>query len=342
MAVVRSYTDAFKVVDRTDDLLIIPNKWGLINQLGIFRNQGVTQHTITLEQIDQTFALLEDTVRGARAKYSKDYTRKLHSFPIPHFPLDDAIFPSDIQGNRAFGSPEMEEALGPVRARKLERIRNSHAATLEAARAQALVSGTVYAPNGTVSVDWYSSFSISRKTVDFDMVGTTTVDIKAKIEEVIAHIQDNQLSGEIADEIVFLCGPTFFSQLTGYPTVTAAYTYYASTQEPLRRRLDAAGLDARYRQFEHAGARFIEYRGSFNGSALIPTGEAYALPLGTMDSFETYFGPANKMDLVNSIGQEAYVFEYPDSKGSMIELESETNFINVLRRPAVVVKCTNT
>lgn len=342
MAVVRSYTNGFQVVDRTDDLLLIPNQWGLINSMGIFKDEGISQHTINIEEISESFGLLEDVVRGARAKVNTDYTRKLHAFSMPAFALDDAIFPDDIQGMRAFGSPEREEQLADVRIRKLERIRRSHAATLEKARAQALVAGTVYAPNGTVSVDWYTALSITRKVVDFDMVATTTVDIKGKIEEVIAHIQDNAFSGEIASEIVFLCSPKFFGELTAYPTVAAAYQYYSSTQEPLRNRLEAPGLDARFRQFVYAGARFIEYRGSFGGTALIPAGEAYALPMGTMDSFVTYFGPASKMDLVNTVGREAYVFEYADPKGGRIDLESETNFINCLRRPAVVVKCTDT
>lgn len=342
MATVRSYVDGFKIVDRTEDLLLVPNQWGLINQMGIFKPEGISQHTINIEEITQSFGLLEDVVRGARAKVNKDYTRKMHAFPMPSFAMDDEILPSDIQGNRAFGSPEREEALADVRARKLERIRWTHAATLEKARAQALVAGTVYAPNATVSVDWYTAFGVSRKTVDFDMVATTTVNILNKIEEVIAHIQDNALSGEIASEIVILCGTTFFSQLIAYPTVASAYQYYSSTQEPLRNRLDAPSLDARFRQFVYGGVRFIEYRGSFAGTPLIPVGEAYAVPMGMMDSFVTYFGPASKMDLVNTIGREAYVFEYADPKGGRIDLESETNFINVLRRPAVVVKCTNT
>jgi Phage major capsid protein E len=338
MAIIRSYVNGFEVVDRTDDLLIIPNQWGLINRLGLFVEEGISTHSVTIEQIDKSLALIGDKVRGARASVNKDYTRKMHSFPMPHFPLDDAILPADIQGKRAFGSPEREEELASVRGRKMERMRYDHAATLEAARAQALVAGTVYAPNGTVSVDWYSSFGISRTTVGFALT-TPTTDVKGKVETVIADIQDKVLSGEIPSEIVFLCSPGFFAALTAHANVLAAYQYYSSSQEPLRNRL-VGSLGANVREFVWAGARFIEYRGSYNGTALIPTDEAYAFPMGTMDSFVTYFGPANKMDLVNSVGRPAYFFEYADPKGSMIEIESETNFINMLRRPACVVKCT--
>ena len=339
MAVVRSYVNGFEIVDRTDDLVNIPNTWGLVQSLNIFREEGVSQHTIMVEEINKSLGLVKDKVRGTRGSVGRDATRKMHAFPIPHFPLDDEILPRDIQGNRAFGSPEQEEALAPVRLRKMEFIRQSHAATLEFARCQALTAGTVYAPNGTVSVDWYSSFGIARHTTAFALT-TGTTDVKAKIEEVIAHIQDNQLSGEVASEIVFLCSPGFFSALVGHDSIKAAYQFYSSTQEPLRNRLDAPGLDSRYRQFVHAGARFIEYRGNYAGSVMIPTDEAYALPLGTMDSFYTYFGPAETFDTVNTQGQPAYLFEYPDNRGRRIDIESESNFVNMLRRPAVVVKCT--
>ena len=71
----------------------------------------------------------------------------------------------------------------------------------------------------------------------------------------------------------------------------------------------------------------------------IPTdGDAYYLPLDTSDTFKTYFSPANKFDLANTLGEQAYIFEYADGKGSKIEIESESNLINILRRPAIVVR----
>lgn len=336
MAIVRSYQNGFELQDRTEDLLIIPNNWGLTQQLGIFDAEGVAEHTVLIEEITQSGAKILDRVRGERATVGKDYPRKMHAFPVPHFPFDDYIMPQDVQGKRAYGS-ESAETLAAVRARKMERIRRAHAWTLEVGRMQALTAGTVYAPNGTVSIDWYSSFGITRKEVDFDL-DTSTTEVLGKIEEVVAHIQDNLTSGEMASEFVGICSPDFFSKLIKHPTVKTAYQYYASTQEPLRNRLTAAGMDARYREFIYGGIRFIEYRGSYEGTALVPANDAYFLPVGTMDTFKTYFGPANKFEIVNTIGEEVYMFEYASMKGDKIEIETETNFLNVLRRPAAVVR----
>ena len=57
-----------------------------------------------------------------------------------------------------------------------------------------------------------------------------------------------------------------------------------------------------------------------------------------MDTFKTYFSPANKFDLVNTLGEQAYVFIYEDAKGSKIEIESESNLLNIMRRPQCVVR----
>jgi hypothetical protein len=341
MPITRSYQSAFDVTDYTDNLLLVPNVWGLSQQLGIFQSEGITTDTASVEVISKSYGLLEDRTRGQRSMLNKDYTRKIHAFSVPHFPGDDAIYPKDLAGKRAYGE-DGAERLDAVRARKLERIRMSHAATLEAGRMNAIVNGTAYAPNGTVSYNWYTEFGVTRKEVDFVLdVGTT--EILAKIEEVIAHIQDNAFTGQVVGEIFALCSPEFFSALIAHPKVVDAFKYYTASQQVLRERLNAQGLDARYREFSYGGVLFIEYRGGYAGTMgsitrYIPAGDAYFLPAGGQDDFVTYFAPAQKFDLVGTVGQEAYVFEYADPKGEQIILESETNFLNVLRRPGLVVR----
>jgi len=332
MATIRSFDKPFEVTDLTEELNLIPNTWGLINELGIFNAEGVTQHTVTVESTSGTLSVIPDTVRGARTTVNKDDTRSIYAFGIPHFPLDDAVSPSDLQGKRAYGSDQADTEAAVV-ARKLERIRRNHAVTLEAARAYAITTGAIYAPSGTIVNNYYTTFGITRKEIDF-VLGTTTTEVPAKIEEAIAHIMDTQLSGESVSSVTALCSPEFFAKLIAQAGVKDAYKYYSSTQEPLRNRL-GSGV---YRRFSHGGMDFIEYRGSYNGTRLIPSGDAYALPMGTMDTFMSYFSPANKMSLVNTIGVEAYVFQYRDAKDEGILLQSESNHIALVRRPATVVR----
>jgi hypothetical protein len=334
MPITRSYTNAFEIVDYTEDLVSIPNQWNLVNSLGLFDVEGVSQHTITFETSNGTIGMITDQVRGARALMNQDENRALRSLAIPHFNLDDAVKPQDIQGKRAFGSTDAAETEAAVIARKMLRIRRSYSALMETARVHLLTTGGIYAPNGTVVGNMYTEFGITRKEVDF-VLGTSTTELTAKIEEGIAHIQDNILSGESITGFVALCSPQFFAKLIAHATVKEAYKYYSSTQEPLRNRL-GTGVE---RQFVHGGITFIEYRGvNPAGSQYIPSGDAYLMPTGTMDTFKTYFSPANKFDYINTIGQEVYMFSYRDPKGSEITIETESNMLNMMRRPQVVVR----
>ncbi len=329
----------FNVVDWTEEINVIPNSWGTIQNLGIFSTEGVTQQTVQFEEILQDGALIIDRVRGDRANVGKDYSRKIHTFAVPHFPLDDFISPKDVQGIRAYGKTNEAETLAAVRERKMERLRRNHAWTLEAARAQALTAGTVYAPNGTVSQDWYAEFGKTKTSVNFAF-STSTTDIIGKVESVIAAIQDNAGQyGSTVTGVVFLCSPAFFNGLINHAKVQNAYQYYTSTQEPLRQRL--GGNTTMHREFNYAGARFVEMRDAYNGVPLIPANTAVAVPTGT-DAFKTFFAPAERFGLVNTMGEQLYLFETADQKGTKIELESESNFVNALLRPELVIGCTNT
>lgn len=335
MATTRSFENVFKLTDYTQDLMLIPNTWGLINELGIFSNESVSQHSVTVESTAGTLGLITDRVRGDRNNVNKDEQRTLRSFAIPHFPLDDAVKPEDVQGVRAYGSPDAAETEANVIARKLERIRRNHAVTLEFARAQALTQGTIYAPNGTVAGNYYTEFGVTRKEIDFNLSVATT-NLLAKSEEGIAHIQDNILSGEVVSNIIVLASPEFFAKLIDHASVKEAYKYYTSTQEPLRRRV-GAGVR---RSFEHGNILYIEMRDSYNGQRLIPANEAYMLPQGTQDTFKTYFSPANRFSHVNTLGEQAYVWTFRNPTDTEITIQSESSFLNLIRRPQAVVKLT--
>lgn len=339
MAITRSYDRPFELTDLTEELLVIPNTYGLINELGIFRNESVTQHTITVEGNGTTISLITDQARGARNNVSKDGTRNLRSFPIPHFPLDDALTAQDLQGKRAYGSDAAEtEAAATMR--KLERIRKNHAITVEFARAKALTTGTIYAPNGTVAGNYYTDFGVTQKVINFDLANAAT-DVLAKQRQVVDHIQENIASGEVPNGIIGLASPEYFDAYVAQAGVKDAYKFFTSTQNPNRDGLRSG----RYAMFTHGDVTLYRYIGSYKDAAgnvqkIIPAGDCYYLPTGTADTFISYFSPANKLDLVNTLGEEAYVFTYRDPKGTMIEIESEHNALHLVRRPQAVVRAT--
>jgi hypothetical protein len=210
----------------------------------------------------------------------------------------------------------------------------NHAVTLETARTNSIVNGTIYAPNNTVAGNFYTEFGVTRKSVNYAL-GTPTTELRSKVTEVTDHIQDNILSGEMIDSYITLCSPEFFDSLVTHATVKEAYKYYSSTQEILRNR-----TGDKYERFVHQGMTYIRYRGAYNGSRLIPANEAYALPTGTRDTFVTYYSPASKFALVNTVGEQAYAFTYQSPTDDNVTIQTESNHLSLVRRPQAVVRLT--
>lgn len=337
---VRSPSNNFDVVDLTSAVRNIPIQWGTFNQMGIFTEEGVASDTVMFEESTQDGALIVDRVRGEKNQVSKDGTRKLHTFALGHFPLDDYISPKDLQNKSAYENFDEVEQLEKVRARKLKRLRQNHDWTLNKARAQALFSSTAYAPSGTISQNWDTEFNISRTAVDF-LLGTSTTEVLAKIEVVIAAVQNGMGGNGVFTGIVAPCDTAFFNKLIAHASVQNAYKYAQANQaglDPMRGRLAAGGSPLPMgREFYFGGITFKEVRDAYNGTSIVTASEGVAVPMGS-DMFKTYFGPAERFGLVNTAGEMLYVFEQPASNGTKIILESESNHISALLRPQAVVR----
>ena len=338
MPITRSYANAFEVNDYTQELAIVPNSWTLLSDSGLFADEFLTTRTVTFDQVDNTLGLISDQQWGAKPQANKDDVRKIHSWAIPHFPVVDALLPSDIQGVRAYGNQNQAMTEAEALARKITRIRKNYDVTKEVAAFKTLTTGTAYAPNGTVVTNFFSDMGITQTAVDF-VLGTPGTDVIGKVETVVAAMQDNAQTGDVITSVIGYASPEFFAKLIAHAKIQAAYTYYSATagQEILRNR--AGGMESGlYRQFVFGGIRFIEVRTILAGQRLVPANECVFVPTGTSDSFVRYHAPANKLGFVNTIAEAAYLWTTRDAKGERIEIDAESNFLTTLRRPQLVIK----
>lgn len=350
-----------QIVDLSETINVIPNQWGLFNQLGIFDTELKSQKLIQVPRTVWDEGLIPDRNWDERNSASRGPSRQYLTAQIPHFPLDDYITPNDIDGKAAFDANALVtqlETVAATRARKMESIRRNHAATLEFARAQLITTGSVYAPAGTLAttygttVNWYNEFGVTRTSIAMPLNDDTSNPLEF-IEPIIAGVQDGLQSGGIVDRILVVASPTFFNKLITHPYVTDAYKYFAQVQGQRilnsRATANVLGLDSRYRTFDFGGILFIEYRGSFTDrntgvtTPYIPVGEAYAFPQISTDAmFKTYFAPANRFDTINKTAQEAYFFEKMGEWQDKIEIMTESNFMNAVLRPQALVRITMT
>ncbi len=292
------------------------------------------------EETTQLGALIVDRVRGEKNLVGKDPNRKLHTFAVPHFPLDDHISPKDLVAKSAYDNFNAVEQLEAVTSRKVAQMRMNHDWTLNKARAQALFSGTAYAPNGTVTQDWYTEFNVSRVSVDF-VLGTSTTEVLAQIELVIQAVQAGMGGNGVFTGIIIPCATGFFNKLIIHPSVKTAYTYDQNLKagmDPLRGRLAANGTPMQMgREFYFGGVTFREIRDVYNGTSIVTANEGIAVPQGS-DYFRTYFAPAERFGLVNTAGEQVYMFQQENPNRTMIDMESESNHISALLRPLAVVR----
>jgi hypothetical protein len=333
MTIARSFLDQFKLTDWTPSLLVVPNKFGVINESGLFAEESVSQNTLTFEEITTTNGVIVDRVRGERNTQSRDASRRIRAYSVPHFPFDDYVTPADVQGQRAYGSPDQAETLQAVMTRKLERIARSHDELLEASRSKLLTTGTFYAPNNTVdnSTTLWAEFGISQKVVNFDL-STPAVNPMAKLEEITAHMLDNA-QGATVQGIRGYASPEFFQKLIDHAKVVNAFQYFSSSQDPLRTRV--GGMSFR-RTFTYGNVEFIEVRDSVHGVRQIPAGDCVFVPVGT-DIFSTTFAPAATFSAANTLGEKRYLTSkvIDDIK---VVLQSESNFLHFCNRPQLICR----
>lgn len=337
MPITRSYGNAFEVVDYTQELALIPLAPTLLNDSGLFSEQMLSTHTVTFQEISNSIGLVGDTFRGSKPLANKDDLRKIRSYPLAHFALSDAILPQDIQGRSAYGNKTTAETEAAVMMRKMERIRKSFDQTLEAARFSTLTTGSLYSPNGTIAGNLFTDFGITQTSVNFAL-STTSTDVVSKVEEVIAAMQDNADTGDVVTGVICYASPEFFAALISHAKIQNAYNYFAATDGQMIQRNRAGNTMGLYREFTYSNVRFVEVRQSIGGTRLIPANEAIFLPLGTTDTFVTYFGPATKLDFSNTVAQRTYMFTYRDPKGEKIEIDASSDYVNLVRRPQLIVK----
>jgi hypothetical protein len=325
--------DAFGAIALTMAINILPNRYGRLEEINLMPARPVRLRQIAIEERNGVLSLLPTAVVGAAGTVGKRGKRKIRSFIVPHIPHDDVVLPEEVQGIRAFGSEGELSALSDVLALHLQSMRDKHAITLEHLRMGAL-KGVILDADGSTIYDLYSEFGITAKTINFQLDVDTT-DVKAKCLELKRYIEDN-LRGEFMTGVQVLVSAEFFDSLTGHPKVETAYERWQQGE--------ALRTDMR-KGFTFAGVEFQEYRGQAtdpDGTVrrFIADSEAHAFPLGTSQTFATYFAPADFNESVNTMGQPLYAKQEPRKFERGTDLHTQSNPLPMCHRPGVLVKLT--
>jgi hypothetical protein len=332
---------AFNTTSLTNAINIVPNDYGRIRELGLFSNEPIMTTTVAVEYDNGTLNLLPTRVRGAPSSLATPEKRSVRQFGTFHIPHDDFVRADDVQNivARVANDGVMESVISLVN-RKQITMRRKHAITLENMRMGAL-RGEILDSDGSSLLNLFTEFGVTQQNIDF-VLGTTTTDVPGKVDQMTAYMEDNLL-GETMTDVHVLASPEWFAKFIGHTNIVKAWTYYDGAYNPLRN-------DVRKR-FVYRGVTFEEYRGSaqylqedgtYATRRFIPAGEAIAFPMGTTDTFSTYWAPADFMDTVNTMGAEIYVRQAIDLEFQRwVKIHSQSNPLPLVKRPALLVRLTS-
>jgi len=330
--------DAFNLVSMTESINIFPNKYGMLEKMGIFGAPiGTRSNVALIERRNGVLTLVPSTPLGGAPPVNVTGKRDMVTVPIPHLPITDMLLPQDVQGLRAFGTENQLETMSSLMASKLQSMSSKLDITLEYLRMGALKGIVIDGDGSTVLVNLFTAFGVTQQVQNI-VLSSSTTDVGAAVVNIKRYLEDN-LNGETMTDIVVLCSGGFWDALISHPKVVTAYTYWMNQPNIMRDDLRVAG-------FTYQGVTFVEYRGkaSLPGGGgvvnFVPANEAIAIPLGTQDVFKTYYGPAGFNETVNTLGLPKYAKQEERRMGQGWDLWAESNPLAIATRPDLLVKIT--
>jgi len=338
MPTIATLTDVFNgvgfdVVSLTKAVQKIPPFPSAIQRLGIFKPFPVSGTVVAVEEEHGVLTLIPTTTRGGAGIPGADPKRVLINLTVPHIQVDDKVFADDVLNKRAFGSEDTMAGAGEVVARKFIAMRRSVDATMEYLRLGAL-QGIVTYPAGSVdaALNLYTVFGTTQQTANFALnVGTTEV-----VEAIIPGVR-RQMEDALGEVPLFgihvLCGRTFFANLISHAMVKALYN-----QQQAMWALSPVTIGSN-RKLVIGDVTFEEYYGVVGGVTFISAIHAVAFPLA--DIYQTCYAPADYIEAIGSMGESMYAWQKVAYDEKSVDLQTQSNPLNICVRPRALVYCSN-
>lgn len=322
------------------------NEYGLLNGMGLFSEEGIPDRHVKIETRDQSLSIIPTSPVGTPAPADDDPDSRGVIQPIPTFrhAKKHTLLAESLQGVRAYGTDNEPEYVDVKMMEMLDKIQREHRQTKEFLRWGAL-KGNVYDADGSkLLYNVYDLMGETQHTIEATYRDPDSVDaIQDANDELLDYMEDNAL-GEVVTGVIKLCSPGYMEALAKNKAFREAFKAYQNDTSSINPNRQSAR-----RPFEFKDVIYLRHRGkcSFkkkDGTTVthqfIPDGEAIALPLGTTECFRTFFGPAEFLETVNTIGKEIYVKPKLMDLDMGIELHSFSHALNLVTKPRLVVKCT--
>jgi len=302
---------------------------GVVDDL--FEEDGVTSTAVWIEKDGDSLTLVPAGERGQPGGTTAKSKRTAIPFSTIHLPAIGGINADEVQGVRAFGSETELQTVEAIVAKQLTKMRNRLEATMAFHRIGAIKGQVLDADGSGVLLDVFARFGVTQQTQAMALT-TEATKVRDKIIAAKRKAEDAIGDSGIITGWRCVCGRNFFDALTGHKTIEVAYAGWNQ----------AANImlgDHRQRGFSVADVEFVEYYGKVGSVEFIGTDDAYLIPI-VQGLLITRFAPADYMETVNTMGLPFYAKQEPRAFNKGIDLEAQSNPLNLSTKPRSIIKLT--
>lgn len=340
--------DAFNLVSMVAAINNVDHVPGRAGELAFAgAGEGVSTTSVSIESNGESLTLIQTSPRGGPAPKETQSKRNIRSVNIPQIKLEDTIGAHQIQGVRAFGSPDLLRGAQSVVNGQVNKMALRHDLTLEHHRLGAL-RGIILDANGDVLENLFTLFGLGSGPVEMDLdledMASEPEDLRVKCQKITRYIKRKAKTAVPSSAKVWaFCGDNFFDKLLSKADVKAAFN---NTDE---QRVRLAG-NYTFGAFEFGGIVWENYQGTDDGQGADPDtvntptvgiapDEARLFLTGVPGLYAEYFAPADFMETANTIGLPRYAKLAPDAKfNRFVELHTQQNPLPLCLRPQTLIK----
>ncbi|MGL5285671.1 MAG: major capsid protein [Aeromonas sp.] len=299
-------------------------------ELGLFESKGITTTHADIEFKDGKLIIVSDKQRGEDGDKVDRADRDIKTVRAVHLPVVAELLADDLQDVRAFGeeyaNDEGGERFDEVITELFEIQRQSLELTIEMMRFGAL-TGIVYGKAGNVILDMFALFGLDRADA-IDVIDFTAA--KGVRNQLAASLRTSKKhqAGVKATKYRALCSASFMDALLEDEGFRKAYDRY---QDSAAFREDVRG------GILWDGIVWEEHTEELpSGALFVPEGSALLVPENNKGLLLTRFAPANYNETVNTVGLPFYSQSEPMKFNKGLEIEAQSNPINVCTSPLAV------
>lgn len=324
-----------QVVDRTKAIERIPFEQGLIGALGLYRTEQVRTDTITFDVRETSFAILDDHLRNVAQKNGiEDTPFKMHTLPVPHYPIVKTLGREKLAGIRGFDK-ESEEIIAQAIANELQKQATRHDVHEEYLKAQMTLNGVVVT-NNYGEINMATEFGVTRPT---QAIAPATV--LGDLQSAMAKSKANLKTGGRVQGYVLFASPALFSALILSDDIKTAYQFSQASGNPLRNELGSVANG--YTMFRFGNVDVVLYDDSFtakDGSTVTVLEDGKGVLVPRTELGATVYAPASTLSGLGSIGSKRFAQTYRDVKDRYIEVESEQSTLVINEQFGATVEIT--